>query len=289
VQPAFGDPEFRRRLAKLLAMLSTENPAEAEAARHKLLEHLAARHLSMIDLAQHLTAAPAEPDRPPPTRETERLRAANQALERAVRRSRAEALAALQRATLAERELGRRRSRRVGRNAAAGWVAVIALAALAAGAGAVGWTWLHAPGFQGAGFQGLGFQGAGFQGAGLHAPVLHPPVSRAAPPAPERLASARPAPPRSLAPAPPAPDRPVFSWQPEATPSAAPAARAAFVRIDQTALREGASPDATLRAVLPRGLPVVVLRTERRAGQDWSLVQTPRGEGYVAAAAIATQ
>ncbi len=279
MQPAFGDPEFRRRLAKLLAMLSTENSAEAEAARHKLLEHLAARRLSMIDLAQHLTAAPAEPDRPPPTRETERLRAANQALERAVRRSRAEALAALQRATLAERELGRRRSRRVGRNAAAGWVAVIALAALGAGAGAVGWTWLHGP----------GFQNAGFQSAGLHAPVLHPPVSRAALPAPERLASARPAPPPPLTPAPRAPDRPVFSWQPEATPSAAPAARAAFVRIDQTALREGASPDATLRAVLPRGLPVVVLRTERRAGQDWSLVQTPRGEGYVAAAAIATQ
>lgn len=264
MQPAFGDPEFRQRLAKLLAMLSSENPAEAEAARHKLREHLAARHLSMVDLAQHLMAAPGEPDGAALAREAERLRAANQALERAVRRSRAEALAALQRATLAERELGRRWSRMSGRNVAAGWVAAIALAVLAAGAGAAGWTWLHGPGPQ--------------------APVL-----RASLPAPERLASARPAPRPPPIPAAPAADRPVFSWQPEPTPSAAPAARPAFVRIDRTALRERASAGATLRAVLPRGLPVVVLRTERRFGQDWSLVQTPRGQGYVAAAAIAAQ
>ncbi len=262
MEPAFGDPEFRQRLAKLLAMLSTENPAEAEAARLKLREHLAARRLSMIDLAQYLTAAPDEPD-DDLARETERLRAANQALERAVRRSRAEALAALQRATLAERELGRRRRGPMpSRNVAAGWVAVAALAVLAAGAGAAGWTWFHGP-------------------------APHPAVLATARPPPERFASALPALP---APAPPtparSPDRPVFSWQPEPAPSAGPAAHAAFVSIDGAPLRARASPDATLQAVLPRGLPVVVLRTERRFGQDWSLVQTPKGQGYVDTAAI---
>ena len=262
MQPAFGDPEFRQRLAKLLAMLSTENPAEAEAARLKLREHLAARRLSMFDLAQYLTAEPGESDGAALARESERLRAANEALDRAARRSRAEALAALQRATLAERELRRRRAQLPSRNALAGWVAAAALAVLAAGAGAAGWTWFHGPAPH------ASVPGHGAACAGTPASAS-PPLPAPAP-----------------TPAPAAPDRPVFSWQPEPAPSAAPAARAAFVGIDGTALRESASPDATLRAVLPRGQPVLVLRTERRFGQDWSLVQTPKGEGYVPAAAI---
>ncbi len=253
MRAALDDPEFRRRLAKLVAMLSADNPAEAEAARQKLRAHLATRQLSMLDLAQRLVAGrDAAPVQVP-------------ALEEALRRSRAETLAALQRAIAAERALARRRPA----DAARGWMAIAAIAALAAvGGAAVGgavlWSWPRRP------IHGMPMSAAS-------APPLLP--DRGAPedvpisPGPDRGAA----------------DRPVFSWQPEPDPGTvpiAPSARSAFVRGDRTPLRERASGAATLRAVLPRGLPVMVVRTERRGGEDWSLVQTSQGRGYVAAAAI---
>jgi hypothetical protein len=254
VRAALDDPEFCRRLAKLVAMLSADNPAEAEAARQKLRAHLATRQLSMLDLAQRLVAGrDAAPVQVP-------------ALEDALRRSRAETLAALQRATSAERVLARRRRADAARG---GWMAIAALAALAAvGGAAVGgavlWSWPRRP------IPGLPMSAAS-------APPLLP--ERGAP----EVEPIRPGPDRRAA------DRPVFSWQPEPDPGTvptAPSARSAFVRGDQTPLRERASGAAALRALLPRHLPVVVIRTERRGGEDWSLVQTSHGRGYVAAAAI---
>jgi len=55
----FTDPVFTSRLQKLLPLLGSGQSGEAEAARRKLLEHLAQHHLSMHDLSQRLqTGAP---------------------------------------------------------------------------------------------------------------------------------------------------------------------------------------------------------------------------------------
>ena len=57
----FDDPAFATRLQKLLPMLGSEQPAEAEAARRKLVEHLAGQRLSLTDLAVRLREAPKPP------------------------------------------------------------------------------------------------------------------------------------------------------------------------------------------------------------------------------------
>ncbi len=57
----FDDPSFANRLQKLLPMLGSEQPAEADAARRKLVEHLATQRLSLTDLAQRLREAPRPP------------------------------------------------------------------------------------------------------------------------------------------------------------------------------------------------------------------------------------
>lgn len=52
----FADPAFTTRVQKLLAMLASEQPGEADAARRKLMEHLASHRLSLTDLAQRFGA-----------------------------------------------------------------------------------------------------------------------------------------------------------------------------------------------------------------------------------------
>ncbi len=57
----FNDPIFVTRLQKLMALLASEQPGEAEAARRKLLEHLTHHRLTLNDVVQrlpHVTAAP---------------------------------------------------------------------------------------------------------------------------------------------------------------------------------------------------------------------------------------
>ncbi len=56
----FNDAAFTGRLQKLLSMLGSEQPGEADAARRKICEHLAHYRLSFTDLANHLR------DRGPP-------------------------------------------------------------------------------------------------------------------------------------------------------------------------------------------------------------------------------
>jgi hypothetical protein len=58
----FQDSAFVSRLQKLVSMLGSEQPAEAEAARRKLMEHLGAHRLSLTDVAMRLRdgAAPAQ-------------------------------------------------------------------------------------------------------------------------------------------------------------------------------------------------------------------------------------
>ena len=50
----FADGAFVSRLQKLLPMLASEQPGEADAARRKLLEHLGHHRLSLTDVAQRL-------------------------------------------------------------------------------------------------------------------------------------------------------------------------------------------------------------------------------------------
>ena len=50
----FSDAAFTGRLQKLLSMLGSEQPGEADAARRKIGEHLAHHRLSFTDLAQNL-------------------------------------------------------------------------------------------------------------------------------------------------------------------------------------------------------------------------------------------
>ena len=56
----FSDAAFTGRLQKLVSLLGSEQPGEAEAARRKIGEHLAHHRLSFTDLSQHVQAsAPA--------------------------------------------------------------------------------------------------------------------------------------------------------------------------------------------------------------------------------------
>lgn len=62
----FDDAAFVTRLQKLLSMLGSEQPGEAEAARRKLMEHLGAHRLSLTDVGMRLKdrARPAAPPSP---------------------------------------------------------------------------------------------------------------------------------------------------------------------------------------------------------------------------------
>jgi hypothetical protein len=53
----FSDSVFLGRLQKLLPMLGSEQPGEAEAARRKLFEHLEHHRLTFLDVAQRLGGA----------------------------------------------------------------------------------------------------------------------------------------------------------------------------------------------------------------------------------------
>ncbi len=55
----FSDAAFLGRLQKLLPMLGSQQPGEADAARRKLLEHLGQHRLSLLDVAARLRDAPA--------------------------------------------------------------------------------------------------------------------------------------------------------------------------------------------------------------------------------------
>jgi hypothetical protein len=54
----FDDAAFTSRLQKLLSLLGSEQPGEADVARRKLLEHLAHHRLSLTDVAARLREPP---------------------------------------------------------------------------------------------------------------------------------------------------------------------------------------------------------------------------------------
>ncbi len=57
----FDDAAFVVRLQKLLPLLASEQPGEADAARRKLLEHLAGHRLSLTDVASRIGQPAAKP------------------------------------------------------------------------------------------------------------------------------------------------------------------------------------------------------------------------------------
>lgn len=57
----FADQAFVLRLQKLLPLLASEQPGEADAARRKLLEHLGHHRQSLTDVAQRLGTGAARP------------------------------------------------------------------------------------------------------------------------------------------------------------------------------------------------------------------------------------
>ena len=57
----FDDAAFVSRLQKLVSMLGSEQPGEAEAARRKLLEHLGTHRLSLTDIAMRLRDGAGRP------------------------------------------------------------------------------------------------------------------------------------------------------------------------------------------------------------------------------------
>ena len=56
----FDDSAFVSRLQKLVSMLGSEQPGEAEAARRKLLDHLGSHRLSLTDIAMRLKDSAAK-------------------------------------------------------------------------------------------------------------------------------------------------------------------------------------------------------------------------------------
>jgi len=54
----FADAAFLGRLQKLLPMLGSQQPGEADAARRKLIEHLGQHRLSLLDVAARLRESP---------------------------------------------------------------------------------------------------------------------------------------------------------------------------------------------------------------------------------------
>jgi hypothetical protein len=57
----FDDAAFVSRLQKLVSMLGSEQPGEAEAARRKLLDHLGTHKLSLTDIAMRLRDSAGKP------------------------------------------------------------------------------------------------------------------------------------------------------------------------------------------------------------------------------------
>ncbi len=57
----FDDAAFVSRLQKLVSMLGSEQPGEAEAARRKLLDHLGTHRLSLTDIAMRLRDSAGKP------------------------------------------------------------------------------------------------------------------------------------------------------------------------------------------------------------------------------------
>lgn len=240
----FSDSVFLTRLAKLLPMLGSEQPGEAEAARHKLGEFLHQHRLTFLDLAQRLAASPG----------AAALAARANSLERQVQVARAakseadrEANAANHRLHVLGAELEQsndtvarlaQSERRLRALAAVGWCVGIIAAAILIGPGLMRSGGLHRVAYS--------TQGT----ANIEGPV-HPQAGtpEQSDPAMHLLAGERPG---------------------EAA-------------VQDLPIRLSPNDDATVRAFLNIGEHLAIRQEARVGGQNWLLVRTTTGTGWVRA------
>jgi hypothetical protein len=240
----FDDVAFVSRLQKLVSMLGSEQPGEAEAARRKLLEHLGSHRLSLTDVAMRLRDGAAKGANNGASftqgaremsleRQLSIARAAKQEMESDLRRSeyqRAEMQQALQQAAFdVGRALGGQARARL--LAALGWLAaaiggvtiVLVLARMPAG-------WLS-------------------HRQGATSPVV---VGRAD-----------------------APEGSDFVMR------LAPGEHYGTVLVQDLAVRLNPNEDAGVRAFLNRGMRVVIEQQVRVGLQNWLLIRSVTGSGWV--------
>ena len=234
----FADTAFVTRLQKLLPMLASEQPGEADAARRKLLEHLGHHRLSLTDVALRLPAGARTASFTQGARETSLERQLSIA-----RISRQEAESDMQRAMLQVAELrhalqqaafdvshavaGQARVRLV---AVVGWLMVAIVGCLAVA------EHLHIEGMA-----------EGEAVSASERQMLRP--------------DAQPA--------------------DEASLRLARGESFGTVLVQDLAIRLSPNEDAGVRAFLNRGVRVVVVEQLRVGGQNWLLVRSVTGTGWV--------
>jgi hypothetical protein len=238
----FADSAFLGRLNKLLSLLGSGQPAEAEAARRKLVEHLAQNRLSFTDLANRLADPANAPSFLGGAREIHlerQLAAARVAKEEAAR----EAIAAAHRVEALQVEI-QQASFDIGR----------ALQALARARtlAAVGWV---------AGALGL---------AAAFLPGLMPAANRAGT---VRTAIANPTGPLTV--------QPNDFGSGDALLRLGPHERPGSAAVNDLPIRLEPNNDATIRAFLTYGDRVVIEREARVGAQTWLLVRSMTGSGWV--------
>lgn len=241
----FSDAAFVGRLNKLLPMLGSAQPAEADTARRKLQDHLAQYRLNFTDLAQRLQADGGRGGLSAPGRETSlerQLAAARAARQEAATdaiaaTARAEALQTRVHEANIEIRRAYRTASRARSLAAAGWLAT----ALAAGLAVLPRLW----------------------------PASH--GTAPAHPAAAQLAAART---EAVPGGTYAPDTELHAGQGETLGQAA---------VQDLALRLNPNDDASVRAFLNRGERVIIHETMQQGKQTWLLVRTATGVGWVRA------
>ncbi len=234
----FEDAAFLSRLQKLLPMLGSEQPGEADVARRKLLDHLGNNRLSLTDLAARLRPAP-------PPRASSSFGGADMSLERQLyiaRVARQEAEGDVQRARLRVAELsqslqeatidasramqGQARARFL---ASAGWLLAAVACAIALG------QYLR----------------------------QHPGPIGATPPTSQTVV-------RQLEPE---------AGEPSLRPS--PGERFGTILVQDLPVRLTPSDDGGVRAFLNRGMRVIIERQVRIGLQNWLLIRSVTGSGWV--------
>ncbi len=234
----FADTAFVTRLQKLLPMLASEQPGEADAARRKLLEHLGHHRLSLTDVALRLPAGARGASFTGGAREMSLERQLNIA-----RISRQEAQSDTQRAMMQVADL-----RQALQQAAFELGRAVAAQARARLVAVVGWLMVAVVGCL-AVAEHLHIEGMA-QGEAV-------------------VAGER----RML--------RPELLPADESSLHLAPGERFGTVLVQDLAIRLSPNEDAGVRAFLNRGMRVVVEQQVRMGTQNWLLVRSVTGSGWV--------
>ena len=247
----FADPGFLDRLGKLLPMLASNQGGEADAARRKLLEHLANHRLSLTDVALRLRGIAPVPAASPPRfareadlmRELELVRHARVAAEQMARNALQQNSTLQHRTSVAEAEVQALVVKRSGIRIIAFAATLIALALATV-------------------------------------VVLQNLPSGGPPPLPVAPGQLPPA--ATMQPSRPPATAPNYAGTPMAAGE-----RLGYVLSNDIAVRADAAPDSAIRGFLPRGTEVIVMHPVSSSGLDWFLVRSSLGVGFVPAAAVA--